>query len=925
MGLFLFSFHLGFSDQIFAQEIRKDCDSCRFSIHSLENPFSTVGQWLFTRDDHYQNKNPHIDTSHWKLVKTPGPWKKFYEDGKNFQVGWYRAELSFNPELIGTEVVFLVDAYMGKLNVYLDGQEIYKRTGQVNTQRYYSIQPVPVRFKITQSKHTLAFRVDTFLMTGVYQLPFELRKFHPDDLKLNFFYFWGGELRLISASILAVFGLFFLLIYKKTRYKLYLYAALAGIIFFPFLGLPTDMFMRIFPPQMLLPLHYVGLSTVYFHYLFSQYFYKFTPRFNRYTLILYGALTLMFPILAIYPNLDLFQHLRVVFLLFSQFLALKMLHMLYRGTVAKKPGAKILMFSALFYALSSGHDLLLALGIIQSVALVFLAVLIMTANILGVASTVFANTFLENKQLAQNLQVMNDGLEDQIKQRTQELKGKTDSMKGMLDHLLEGIFTFGKDYRIHPEYSQTCLEFFGGSPDKLNPLPLLFSTISVTAEQLRETEDPSAFNYPATIKDSFDMLFDDPETFNILEDLLPREITLRHHIFTLKYRMIAGNSSEQHRVMVIITDITKEREMQARIATEEERNGMIVKVALDRNGFLEFLKELDGVIQRVDFILTQPVSAIDTNELFRHYHTLKGGAAVYGLKSIVNQVHQIEDRLELYRNGQNPLATADLPDLQKKTEELKQTLSNTLEELSCIITEEDIHAKERIYPVSAGKIKYLHEFLNHKVSQEMWQQIQPVLETLKKQPIASVLRKYATTAEGLAEKLGKKITVRLEGLQTEVLHENMAPLFSSLVHLIRNSVDHGLETPDIRSMLGKSEVGNLHLSARQEAKQIRITVSDDGGGIDPEGIRNIALKKNLLSQEQASVISDQDLLHLIFMPGFSTKDSVTTLSGRGVGMDAIKTAVEYLDGNIDIKSTPGQGTTIEITVPHYGKEEPMLS
>ncbi|MCP4756291.1 MAG: chemotaxis protein CheA, partial [Proteobacteria bacterium] len=141
------------------------------------------------------------------------------------------------------------------------------------------------------------------------------------------------------------------------------------------------------------------------------------------------------------------------------------------------------------------------------------------------------------------------------------------------------------------------------------------------------------------------------------------------------------------------------------------------------------------------------------------------------------------------------------------------------------------------------------------------------------------------------------------------------PFFSSLVHLIRNSVDHGLETTDIRSMLGKPDDGVLKIGAAQDKGRFIVTISDDGRGIDQEVIRNKALEKGLITSQQADAMSEKEVVKLIFESGFSTSEAVTDLSGRGVGMDAVASAVEALEGEIDVSTETDGGTTFTISLP----------
>ena len=275
---------LGFAASAVAQspvasETPPGCTSCRIQVDNLDKPFKLSGKWLFSRDDLPENKNVDLDTSSWRLVKAPGPWKGVYDDKKVFPVGWYRGNLEFAPELVGQEAVLLLNAYMSRVSIYVDGEEVYRRPNNINVERYYSIQAIPVRFKIKEHQ-VIAIRVDTPLMSGIYQLPFELHKYDKHDTGLVIYQILGGESRMIAAYVIAFFGLFFLLIYAKTRYSLYLVCAASSLVIYPFFAAPGDYFLSIFEPETMLYLHYVGISACFLFYIFAQFFHKFTPKIN---------------------------------------------------------------------------------------------------------------------------------------------------------------------------------------------------------------------------------------------------------------------------------------------------------------------------------------------------------------------------------------------------------------------------------------------------------------------------------------------------------------------------------------------------------------------------------------------------------------------------------------------------------------------
>ncbi|WP_150299175.1 chemotaxis protein CheA [Pseudomonas profundi] len=183
------------------------------------------------------------------------------------------------------------------------------------------------------------------------------------------------------------------------------------------------------------------------------------------------------------------------------------------------------------------------------------------------------------------------------------------------------------------------------------------------------------------------------------------------------------------------------------------------------------------------------------------------------------------------------------------------------------------------------------------------------------QPIKKVFGRFPRVVRDLARTLKKEITLELVGEETDLDKNLVEALADPLVHLVRNSVDHGVEMPDEREAAGKSRVGKVVLAAEQEGDHILLTITDDGRGMDPEVLRRKAVEKGMMEREAAERLSESECFDLILAPGFSTKTEISDVSGRGVGMDVVKTKISQLNGSITIQSTKGQGTRIAIKVP----------
>ncbi|WP_428771667.1 chemotaxis protein CheA [Vibrio sp.] len=193
--------------------------------------------------------------------------------------------------------------------------------------------------------------------------------------------------------------------------------------------------------------------------------------------------------------------------------------------------------------------------------------------------------------------------------------------------------------------------------------------------------------------------------------------------------------------------------------------------------------------------------------------------------------------------------------------------------------------------------------------------LQGAVMKTRMQPIKKVFGRFPRVVRDLARNLNKDITLEMRGEDTDLDKNLVEALADPLIHLVRNSVDHGIEMPEARVAAGKPRTGKVILSASQEGDHIELAIIDDGGGMDPDKLRSIAVKRGVMDEDAASRLTDKECFNLIFMPGFSSKEQISDISGRGVGMDVVKTAINTLNGSIDIDSELGKGTKITIKVP----------
>ncbi|MDP3150698.1 MAG: chemotaxis protein CheA [Ignavibacteria bacterium] len=282
-----------------------------------------------------------------------------------------------------------------------------------------------------------------------------------------------------------------------------------------------------------------------------------------------------------------------------------------------------------------------------------------------------------------------------------------------------------------------------------------------------------------------------------------------------------------------------------------------------------------------------------------------------------NKTVEPESKPAVQSGSQAALANAAI----KKSEDTIRVDIKRLDELLNIVSELVLGRNRLTQVNSEALLEYSGTKLSRDLSEAvklidiMTNELQLVVMKTRMVKIGKVFNRYPRVVRDLSKEAKKLINLNMFGEDTELDKTLIEEINDPLIHLIRNSVDHGIELPEIRKAAGKSETGNINLSAEQDGNNIIISIEDDGKGIDPEAIKEKAVSKGMLSKEKAKELSKQEMFNLIFLPGFSTAEKVTNISGRGVGMDVVKTNVAKLRGIINVESTVGKGTKITIKLP----------
>lgn len=210
----------------------------------------------------------------------------------------------------------------------------------------------------------------------------------------------------------------------------------------------------------------------------------------------------------------------------------------------------------------------------------------------------------------------------------------------------------------------------------------------------------------------------------------------------------------------------------------------------------------------------------------------------------------------------------------------------------------------------AREIKAQYAVIN-RIAEDM----QHAIMQVRMMPVGTIFQRFGRLVRDISRKLGKDVNLVIEGEDTEADKNVIESLADPLIHIIRNSLDHGIELPDVRQRAGKPAQGTIRVAARQESDRVIIEIDDDGAGVDPQRVRRKAIERGLIPEDKAQTLSDTDAVQLVFLPGFSTADAISDLSGRGVGMDVVRTAVERINGQVQLSSEFGRGTRLRLSLP----------
>ncbi|MBF0239331.1 MAG: response regulator [SAR324 cluster bacterium] len=473
----------------------------------------------------------------------------------------------------------------------------------------------------------------------------------------------------------------------------------------------------------------------------------------------------------------------------------------------------------------------------------------------------------------------------------------------LFQHTPQGLMKVDPQGKVSNEYSTQCTELLGVRQLTGKPVEtLIFPKDEVQQEGWRQA-------FPILFEDSmmdFEMLIQllPTETRFVLDNGTSRECRLSYYpCWSSQKKLVA--------VDIGLEDITEER----RLAREQEalklEKNIIQKIYDDPDSYLnliqlaeETLNELADFEQHMDH-----PHQFNLVEMTRHLHTLKGISGIFLLNTMKSVVHTLEDHLKIDKTQETiPVY------LRTKIRQGIAELNQQVQYAQAILENMETEVRRRLLGIVIDRD--IFENLKDLVFHERWPEVTRYFRQMDQVPVRKLVQHWDQELGKLNEKLDKMIRLRIEGDQFPISQQLALALEGPLGHLLRNCADHGIELPEERLSLGKEEWGIITFRAWQKEQSIVLEIQDDGRGIPEEKVIEKAKKHPQLDQQLVHQhIEEHAVWKLLFIPGFSTAEQVTEVSGRGVGMDAVKTMVDEVGGTISIKSDQGKGSTFILTIP----------
>ena len=469
------------------------------------------------------------------------------------------------------------------------------------------------------------------------------------------------------------------------------------------------------------------------------------------------------------------------------------------------------------------------------------------------------------------------------------IEKKDQSMETLLKALPYGVFYFDESGSISKERSSATDNIFKSFKDYKNIVDF-YSSNGANSN---------------SVMDVVNTAYMDVLPFDSAVYLLPQRLNIsfgdKDQIIDLEYKEDRDSSKKLKRIIIIARDVTAFELAKKESQELTQKVERVASVSSDTPGFKRFIHECNCIFRRLEIDIKE-ASSDQIIDIKRDLHSLKGMMFIFNFNAVADLIHNVE-------------STLSSGDAIKFNQQLAQVSGRFKAQYKEVMNILGLDFDQRYKYYDSLKVQKIKSLID-KSNKELYE----LTQGIDRLPLNKVLAKYFSYAEKLSSSLeDKKFELKLDS-QSEVSMSEIEGLDNSFTHIIRNCIDHGIETIDERLSLNKVEKGEVFIfTKRVDKDSLKFVISDDGKGIDGEALVLTALKKGIITQDQAQNFTYQDKLNLIFAAGFSSKDSVTQMSGRGIGMDVVKSEIESLGGSINVHSIIGKGTQFEIELPNINQ------
>ena len=489
-------------------------------------------------------------------------------------------------------------------------------------------------------------------------------------------------------------------------------------------------------------------------------------------------------------------------------------------------------------------------------------------------------------------------------------------VKLLVDNMKQSLFSVDKKGSIVEPVSKFSTEIFGKEIVNQN----IFEVLYDDTKKNQEAYD--------SIKNTYEIVFgEDSMQWELAEGGLPTRVKYgannstetEHQDRTLKVvnAPVFDDSGNLEKILYVVEDVTQLDALEARVKSAKAEADLLEDIMANEYKVLaDFLKSCDDIIVSSGQILTDSTaekSADISKEVMRRLHTLKGTARMYNLRSLSLQIHESETAvLQVSRDDFSVWRQTLLKELEN-VQVSKMKYQSILDKLS---TAMGVSGKDSsgYHPLAMNGFVQEVGSLSDVLPKERYSRIQYALKRLNFKSVKDSVKKFDGMVRDLSKNFGKPVNFQVDG-EALVDSSIWESIQECLLHILRNSIDHGLEALPDRSKAGKKDEGSITVDCSERGNRVLVVVRDDGKGIDGNKIGEIAVKKGLLTSEAVKAMPLDEKVNLIFAAGFSSKEEVSETSGRGVGLDVVKSNVSKLGGNLTLKTEIGVGTTFELEFP----------